>query len=423
MARRAAWGVADQAVSSATNFGLGALIARSVSAEAFGSFSLSYLAYTVFLNAARALATTPLVIRFTGRSDEEWRHGTAAATGVALGVGIVCGLLCWLVALATSDALRESFFLMGLLLPGVLLQDAWRFAFFARGHGRSALANDLITAVVMLPAFAVALSVPSDGAIAAFMLAWGGATAVAAVAGCFQAGTIPSLGQIGTWWHDHRDIAPRYLVEFTTQSGAGQIGLALVGVVAGLVALAAIRAGQLLLGVPNVLFQGLELVVMPEAVRVARRSTRSLVTFVRLVAAGRGDRRPSLRLGTPPHPARPWRGHPRAELGRRPLGPHPADPVARGIVPPGWRDHRPARDGGGPAESSDAPDVVRLLPHRGGRRRVVGWRGGGQLGLRRRIRLGVAMWWVQFRRGVARAGLAVAATAAEPLPTGSGPVV
>jgi hypothetical protein len=173
---------------------------------------------------------------------------------------------------------------MGLLLPGVLLQDAWRFAFFARGRGRSALTNDLIAAMVMLPAFAVALRVPSDGAIAAFMLAWGGATAFAAAAGCVQAGTIPSLSTIGRWWRDHRDIAPRYLLEFTAQSGAGQIGLTLVGVVAGLVALAAIRAGQLLLGVPNVLFQGLELVIMPEAVRLARRSTRSLVTFVRLVA-------------------------------------------------------------------------------------------------------------------------------------------
>ena len=281
--RRAAWGLADQAVSSATNFAVGALIARSVDAEAFGSFSLSYLAYTVFLNAGRALATTPLIVRFSGSGGEEWRRNTAAATGMAFVVGIVSGAICLAVAALTSGTLQQAFLMMGLLLPGLLVQDAWRFAFFARGTGRAAFVNDLISAIAMVPAFIVALGNPQVSPIVTLMLAWGGGTAVAAVAGCAQAGAVPSLTRVTTWWREHRDIAARFLVEFTIQSGVGQAALAVVGVVAGLAAIAAIRAAQLLLGPLNVLFMGLELVVVPEAVSVARRSTRSLVWLVRLI--------------------------------------------------------------------------------------------------------------------------------------------
>ncbi len=284
--RRAAWGLLDQAVSSVTNFAVGALIARSVDPEDFGSFSLSFLAYTIFLNAERALATTPLIVRYSGSTGGEWRIKTAAATGVALAVGVVCGAVCLVIAGVTSGSLQVAFLVMGLMMPGLLLQDAWRFAFFARGAGHLAFVNDLISAIVMVPAFAVALSNRQWPPIATLVLAWGGGTAIAAVAGCLQAGAIPSLRGAPGWLREHRDIAPRFLLEFTTQSGLSQFGLVLVGVVAGLAAIGAIRAGQLLLGPLNVVFMGLELVVVPEAVTLARRSTRSLAWFVRLFGAG-----------------------------------------------------------------------------------------------------------------------------------------
>lgn len=64
-ARRLGWGVADQAVSSLTNYAVVLYIARSLGAEQFGVFSLAYVTYGFALNASRGLATDPLLVRFS----------------------------------------------------------------------------------------------------------------------------------------------------------------------------------------------------------------------------------------------------------------------------------------------------------------------------------------------------------------------
>ena len=58
--RRLGWGVADQAVSSLTNFGVSIYVARTLGAVQFGAFSLAYVTYAFALNASRGLATDPL---------------------------------------------------------------------------------------------------------------------------------------------------------------------------------------------------------------------------------------------------------------------------------------------------------------------------------------------------------------------------
>src|ERR1700693_3209091 len=64
--RRLSWGVADQAVSSITNFAVTLYVARTLGAAQLGAFSLSYVTYGFLLNASRGLATDPLLVRFSG---------------------------------------------------------------------------------------------------------------------------------------------------------------------------------------------------------------------------------------------------------------------------------------------------------------------------------------------------------------------
>jgi len=52
-ARRLGWGVADQGISSLSNFALGLFVARSIGASGFGAFALAFITYTVVINAAR----------------------------------------------------------------------------------------------------------------------------------------------------------------------------------------------------------------------------------------------------------------------------------------------------------------------------------------------------------------------------------
>ncbi|MPZ81053.1 MAG: hypothetical protein GEV28_11920, partial [Actinophytocola sp.] len=76
LAGRLSWGLADQAVSSLTNFVVGVFVARELGVTAFGVFSLAWVTYGVLLNVSRGLATDPLVVRFSGVAADLWRAAT-----------------------------------------------------------------------------------------------------------------------------------------------------------------------------------------------------------------------------------------------------------------------------------------------------------------------------------------------------------
>ena len=273
--RRVGWGVADQALSSLTNFALGILVARSVTPTDFGAFSVVFVTFTAALGCSRALTSEPLVVRYSGCTDAEWRCGTALATGVAFVTGVVLGCGCLLAARITGGALAWPFAALGVALPGLLVQDCWRYAFFARRQGARAFANDAVYAIVLALAFAVLLVAARPG-VASLVLAWGGAGTVAAVAGVLQARVGPAALGPATWWRSHRDLIPRYLGEFAVSNGGAQLSVYGVGVVTGLATLGSLRAGFLLFGPLQVFFMGMGLVAVPEMIGLLRQAPRQL---------------------------------------------------------------------------------------------------------------------------------------------------
>ena len=84
---RLGWGVADQAVSSLSNFAIGLFVARSFGATGLGVFTLAFVTYSFVLNAARGAATDPLLVRFSGAPRPRWRQAASAATGTSFVVG------------------------------------------------------------------------------------------------------------------------------------------------------------------------------------------------------------------------------------------------------------------------------------------------------------------------------------------------
>ena len=82
-----------------------------------------------------------------------------------------------------------------------------------------------------------------------------------------------------------RDLGPRYLLENTSNSGAGQLRIYVVGFVAGLSAVGYIQEGSLLMGPFFVIFMGISLVTVPEAARQLRRSPAHLQKYSVLVGA------------------------------------------------------------------------------------------------------------------------------------------
>jgi O-antigen/teichoic acid export membrane protein len=281
VAQRAGWGVADQALSSLTNFAVGVLVARELGPVGFGAFSLAFATYLFALNAARGLATDPLVVRFSDAPVPLWRQAAAAATATAALVGAVVGVGCVAAAVLLPDgAVQGAFLILGLMLPGLLLQDSWRYVFFAARRGRDAFLNDLVWALLLPPAIAAVL-VSGRTQVQWFVFAWGGAAMVAGLAGVAQAGILPRLSLVGQWVHTHRDLGVRYLSENLSLAVATQLRLYGLGAVAGLAVVGALRAAELLLGPVNLIIMGIgSLMAIPEAARLARTDLARLRRFV-----------------------------------------------------------------------------------------------------------------------------------------------
>lgn len=284
----AGWGFADQALSSLTNFALSFVVARTFDTEALGAFALVFSTYLLFLNIARPLAMQPLLIRFSGAPPGQWRRVTEAAVGLSLLIGLGGTIVVCAAGLVLGGVLGEGLLVTGLLLPGLLVQDSWRLAFFAAGRGRMAFLNDLIWAVVMFPGLTLALLVwHSD--VAGLILVWGLSATAAGVVGILQAGVLPRPDRGPGWWREHRALAGPLTVESIVGVGSQQVASFGVAAVAGLGAVGALRAGQLLLGPLLVVFQGIQLIAIPEGRRILQRSAEALRRACRLYGAAMGS--------------------------------------------------------------------------------------------------------------------------------------
>ncbi len=276
LAGRLTWGLADQAVSSLTNFAVGIVVARSLGPTEFGAFGLAWVTYGVVLNLCRGLTTDPLVVRFSGVESKTWRAAVAQVSGGALLLGTVAGGLIVLVGFLAGGSVGGAFVGLGLVLPALMLQDSWRYAFFAAGRGRDAFVNDLVWAVALVPALLLAAQ---DGSVLRFVVAWGVAAGVAAGYGWAQSRVRPRPGELRRWLVEHRQLGVRYMLENLSLSGASQVRIYGLGALAGLAAVGTVRGVELLLGPFMAVLMGLSNVAVPEAARVLKRSPRKLPLF------------------------------------------------------------------------------------------------------------------------------------------------
>ena len=255
---RLTWGLADQAMASLTNFLLSIYVARTLGAVQFGAFSLAYVTYGLAINASRGLSIEPLLIRFSGTIPPIWRRATARSTGTALLVGLATGTCAIAAGRLVGGTTGLAFVALGLTLPGLTLQDSWRYPFFALGRGHHAFINDTVWAVVMLPAM-VFLRMSGHANVFWFVLAWGAGAAAGAAIAPLQAGVMPSLTGATEWLSRHRDLGPRYLVENIGGNASATLRSYSVSYILGLAAVGYIQAANTLMG-PLIIFAGISLI-------------------------------------------------------------------------------------------------------------------------------------------------------------------
>ncbi|WP_433021640.1 hypothetical protein [Kribbella sp. CA-294648] len=274
-AGRASWGLADQALSSLSNLAVGVFVARSSSVADFGIYALAFGGYTIALNVSRAVATEPLSVRHSGDRSPAWERAVRASTATAVFAGLVGMLVGLAIALFPGVPSKGVLIAFAVTLPGLLLQDAWRWAFFVVGEGQKAFLNDLIWLLAMGAIFA-GLYLTGSATAFSLTLGWGLGAVIAAVAGRFQAGVMPRRQLIREWLLSHRDLTPKYVGEMLAVSGTIQVYMVGITVAASLAATAGIRGAQVLLGPVNVLNQGIRMIAVPEAARALKHSYRRL---------------------------------------------------------------------------------------------------------------------------------------------------
>ena len=282
---RLSWGVADQAVCSLTNFLLSIFVARTLGAEQFGAFTLAYVTYGVANNVSRGLSIEPLLVRFSGTKMQAWRRATSGSTGTALLVGLATGTCALAAGIVVGGTTGLAFLGLGLMLPVLMLQDSWRYAFFAVGLGRHAFINDVLWVVVQVPLLLL-LKATGHANVFWLILAWGAGAAVGAVVGAFQARTVPSLGRALSWMKVHRDLGPRFLAENVGSSASSTLQSYALSSLLGLESVGYMQSANVLMGPFKILSFGVGMITIPDAAVLMRRAPRKAVQYCAAVSIG-----------------------------------------------------------------------------------------------------------------------------------------
>lgn len=284
---RLSWGITDQAMCSLTNFLLSAYVARSLGAAEFGAFSLAYVTYGFANNASRGLSIEPLLVRFSGAEVNKWRRATGGCTGTALLVGLATGTLALIAGALIGGTTGLAFLALGLMLPGLLLQDSWRYAFFAVRRGGQAFINDTVWAVVQVPLLII-LKMTGHANVFWFIVAWGAGAYVGAVLGMLQARVVPRPVGATLWLILHRDLGPRYTLENAGTNASSTVLSYSVSSILGVEAVGDIQAANVLMGPFKIILFGLGMITIPEASHVLRSTPRRLPLFCLAISAGLG---------------------------------------------------------------------------------------------------------------------------------------
>jgi O-antigen/teichoic acid export membrane protein len=280
---RIGWNICDQALSSLTNAALSILIARAVDQNAFGAFALCFTIYSVVVGVSRGLVSDPLTVRYGDASVRNYHQARRAAAGSALLAGLAVGLALFAFAQMQSEAVREPLVALALCMPGLLLQDAIRFSFITEGKPRRAAANDLVWALLQFAAVAWLLLDDTSSA-GPFVLAWGGAAVGAALYGIAQTRAVPAFRSALRWAKQHTDLSRFLVAEYLTSLGALQVALIIIGAIAGVEAVGALRGAAVVLGPLNILTFGAFAFSVPELVRRRTLPLRRHVQLAGLIS-------------------------------------------------------------------------------------------------------------------------------------------
>ncbi len=216
---KAPWAVADQLLISATNFATMVLLARGLSQEAFGSFTLIY-SVLLFANSLQSgLITQPHNILGIARHGEDYTCYTTSTAVSQLFFGAVAALAvlaAWAVARCAAWSVAP---LLLTLAPSIVfwqLQEFVRRILYTEGRLAAAFVNDSISyggqalaiaALWWLDGLTAPLALGALAATSAIAAALGGWQIRGSLAGRIDPSVCAENWHFGKWLAPTRSLA------------------------------------------------------------------------------------------------------------------------------------------------------------------------------------------------------------------------
>jgi len=162
-----AWGFVDQAIASATTFGLTLAVARGTGPAGVGALAIAWAAFLVLLGAQRALLIEPFLTRASSRVSDERALGGSLVLSVAGGLAGTVAFAA--VGVAGGASASTGFAAFAPWIAPLMAQNLLRTAAFRWASGAVAASGS----AVFLGTFAVLVLGGMNGSVRSIVTAWG----------------------------------------------------------------------------------------------------------------------------------------------------------------------------------------------------------------------------------------------------------
>jgi O-antigen/teichoic acid export membrane protein len=189
------WGLADQTISSVTNFALILFAGRWLGPSGLGVVAAGFTAYVLCLVLFRSLLSTPVVVRSGSQAEDSLRRATKSAVMATLSFAAIASLVVGLLGLIIPGDAGRGLRVFAPWIGPALVQELWRALLFRDSMRAQATLNDAIWLVAMLLSGLLVWGTRSEWMVGS---CWGiGATCGAAL-GFIQTRSTPNVRR--AWW-------------------------------------------------------------------------------------------------------------------------------------------------------------------------------------------------------------------------------
>lgn len=263
------WTVLSQGISSAGSLALALAVLVAAGTTGFGHFSLAFSFYSLTLNATRAVAGSPMILKADEEMPERRRYASVVV-GRAVLTGVMSALLLLVILLPLGVPVPVAL-LFAIGMPLLMVQDTFRYVFFADLEPRVSFLLDATWTGVQVVAFLVLAVLHVDG-VAAYVAAWLGGALLSVLVASTRRRVPPEFAGVISKLHSERSVLGPLAVEMIALGALDFVCVTSIQVARGAEVVGQYREALLLLAPFNILLTGVILGVVPRAI-VARSTT------------------------------------------------------------------------------------------------------------------------------------------------------